>query len=199
VNLIEAALAQIARDLGALGHRWALVGGFAISIRAEPRFTRDVDVAVAVADDTAAEALVHSLMDRHYRLVATVEQDAAGRLATARLIPPFARADEVVVDLLFASSGVEPELVDAADVIDVLPDVTVPVASIGDLIALKILARDDDRRPQDAADLRALRGVASSSDLSRADATLSLIATRGFDRGRDLRAAFAAYAGSSDS
>lgn len=85
-------------------------------------------------------------------VAATVEQDATGRLATARLVPPYARADEVVVDMLFASSGVEPELVAAAEIIDVLPDLGVPVARVGDLIALKILARDDCTRPQDAAD-----------------------------------------------
>jgi hypothetical protein len=33
----------------------------------------------------------------------------------------------------------------------------VPVARIGHLMALKVLARDDRRRPQDFDDLRALR------------------------------------------
>ena len=33
----------------------ALVGGIAVSTRTEPRFTRDLDFAVAVADDAAAE------------------------------------------------------------------------------------------------------------------------------------------------
>jgi hypothetical protein len=33
------------------------VGGLAVSSRCEPRFTRDLDLAVASPDDAAAEAL----------------------------------------------------------------------------------------------------------------------------------------------
>lgn len=198
MNLIQATLTRIAHDLVALGQPWALVGGFAVSVRAEPRFTRDVDVAVAVPDDGSAEGLVRALVHRGYRVTATVEQEATGRLATARLIPPFARADEIVVDVLFASSGAEPEIVAGAAQIEVLPDVVVPVARVGDLIALKLLARDDQTRPQDAADLRALRGVATATELKRAEATLQLIAARGFERDRDLGAAFAAFVGAND-
>jgi hypothetical protein len=36
---------------------WAMLGGLAVSIRTEPRFTRDVDLAVAVAADDEAERL----------------------------------------------------------------------------------------------------------------------------------------------
>jgi len=56
-----------------------------VSARAEPRFTRDVDVAVAITDDREAEALVHALTSDGYRLRAAVEQDAVERLATVRL------------------------------------------------------------------------------------------------------------------
>ncbi|MGH8938524.1 MAG: nucleotidyl transferase AbiEii/AbiGii toxin family protein, partial [Actinomycetes bacterium] len=89
MNRIEAALRGIASDLDVLHIRWALVGGFAVSVRTEPRFTRDIDVAVLVDDDPGAERLVRSLIAGH-------------------------------------------------------------------LVALKLLARDDDPRPQDAAGLRAL-------------------------------------------
>lgn len=51
----------------------------------------------------------------------------------------------MVVDVLFASSGIEPELVRAAEPIEVLPSLTVPVARTGHLIAVKLLARDDER------------------------------------------------------
>lgn len=192
MNLVEAALTRIAADLDDLGQRWALVGGFAVSVRSEPRFTRDVDVAVAVADDQTAESLVRALLGRGYRVTATIEQDEIGRLATARLIPPLgAIGDDLVVDLLFASSGVEQEVVSGADVLDVLPGLRISVAGIGELIALKLLARDDRLRPQDAADLQALGRVWSTTDLDRAETIIDLIAARGFDRGRDLRAALA--------
>jgi hypothetical protein len=83
MNVIEAALRGIASDLDRQRQPWALVGGFAVSVRAEPRFTRDVDVAAAVSGDDAAEALVRSLFECGYRLLASVENHATGRLATA--------------------------------------------------------------------------------------------------------------------
>jgi predicted nucleotidyltransferase len=41
----ELALAAIARELSERGRRFALVGGLAVSVRSEVRFTRDVDIA----------------------------------------------------------------------------------------------------------------------------------------------------------
>ena len=52
------------------------------SARTEPRFTRDADLAVALASDAEAEALSHSLRARAYGIEAVVEQEAVGRLAT---------------------------------------------------------------------------------------------------------------------
>ena len=57
MNRLEGALRRAAADLDRRRRTWALVGGFAVSARAVPRFTRDVDIAVAVADDSGAEYL----------------------------------------------------------------------------------------------------------------------------------------------
>ncbi len=62
------ALTRVASDLTSLGQAWALVGGLAVAVRGEPRFTRDVDIAVAVRGDEDFEALAHSLQRRGYRL-----------------------------------------------------------------------------------------------------------------------------------
>jgi predicted nucleotidyltransferase len=161
-----------------------LVGGFAVSARAQPRFTRDIDIAVAVADDTGAEALVRDLLPNGYAVFATVEH-VNGRLATVRLKRHINGID-IVVDLLFASSGIEPEIVQAAETIEISSGLRLPVATTGHLIALKLLARDDESRPQDLADLRALYGAATESDLAVADAAVRLIMHRGFNRDRDL-------------
>ena len=69
---------------------------------------------------------------------------------------------------------------------ELLPDLTVQVARIEHLVALKVLSRDDTQRPQDLVDLRALLRVATASDVSRAREALSLITTRGYHRGREL-------------
>ncbi len=50
-------LRRAAGDLDGLGFEWALVGGLAVSARTQPRFTADADLAVAVSDDHAAEAM----------------------------------------------------------------------------------------------------------------------------------------------
>ena len=184
---LEAVLRQIHLDLTDAHVSLALVGGLAVSARTEPRFTRDADLAVAVANDAEAERLIHRLRDCNYGIEAVVEQQAVGRLATVRLTrAPVARAP--VVDLLFASSGIEPEVVAAAEPIDLLSNLRMDVATTGHLIALKVLSRDDVTRPQDLADLRALLRVAADADMAGARQALKLIATRGYHRGRDLMA-----------
>jgi hypothetical protein len=115
----EAGLRRIVSDLSALGRRFALVGGLTVSVRTEPRLTRDSDLAVFVADDRDAEALVRDLCH---------------------------------------------------------------------LIALKVRARDDRTRPQDRVDLAALLSRADAATLAEAREALTLIARRGFHRGRDLLA-----------
>jgi len=51
VNQLATILRAAALDLTALQLRWAVVGGLAVSARTEPRFTRDVDLVIAVSDD----------------------------------------------------------------------------------------------------------------------------------------------------
>ena len=185
---VEAALGRAGRDLEDLSRRWALIGGLAISARTEPRFTRDADIAVLVTDDRDAEALVLSLQNRGYRVLSAVEQEATGRLATVRLAPQGETERGVVVDLLFASSGIEPEVVMSAETVEILPGFRVPVAKLGHLLALKILARDDRARPQDRVDIVALLANADAAALDLARQALVLVVDRGFNRGRDVLA-----------
>jgi predicted nucleotidyltransferase len=179
------ALRRISAGLQRASVSFALVGDLAVSVRVEPRFTRDIDLAVAVASDVEAEALVRALANEGWRVSAVVEQEAVGRLATVRLDAPHDVDTAAVVDLLFASSGVEPELAQDADVLEVLPGVTVPVARVAHLIVLKLLARSP-ARPQDEADLVALLDVAGGGDLEIARRLAQLVTERGYHRGRDL-------------
>ena len=185
MNRLEAVLRAAPQDLADLRLRWALVGGLAVSARTEPRFTRDIDLVIAVRDDRDAERAVHALQQRGYQVHALVEQEAAGRLATARLAPK-GDATGVVLDILFASSGIESEIVEAADPLEILPGLRVPVACVAHLIALKLLSRDDRTRPQDRVDLAQLLRVATPADLDLARAAVALIHARGFQRDRHL-------------
>jgi hypothetical protein len=184
LNPVERALKRIFSELGEAGIPCALIGGLAVSARAEPRTTRDVDVAISADGDDAAEQLVFHLQSRGYVVGMLLEQENTGRIATVRLTRDSERS--VYVDLLFASSGIEPEIVAAAEDLAVLEDVTVRVASRAHLIAMKVLARDDRHRPQDFDDLRALLAEASDDELSRVRDALALVEARGYNRGRNL-------------
>ncbi len=62
MNPIETALRRIAEDLRGTGRSWALIGGLAVSARAEPRTTRDVG----------------------YKVIAVLEQEATGKSRSGR-------------------------------------------------------------------------------------------------------------------
>jgi predicted nucleotidyltransferase len=184
LNVVERALKRIVVELEQANAPSALIGGLAVSARAEPRTTRDVDLAISMPDDDQAEQLVYHLQSRGYVVGALLEQARTGRIATVRLKHGSERS--VFIDLLFASSGIELEIVRQAEELAVLDDMKVRVATRAHLIALKVLARDDRQRPQDWDDLRALMVDASDDDLAAARQALAMIQQRGFNRGRSL-------------
>ncbi len=190
MNALKQALERAAYDLNELRAGWALIGGLAVSARAEPRFTRDVDVSVAVSGDAEAEQLVFSLRARGYTILATVEQDAVRRLATARLGSP--ESSPVIVDLLFASSGIERETVAAAQPIEILDGLILPVAALPSLLALKVLSVSN-RRPRDFEDIQALMKEATATELADVPRLLGLITERGYARDKNLAQEWAQF------
>jgi hypothetical protein len=116
VRRLEKALRGVVRDLNELGRSFALLGGFAVSAQVEPRTTWNVDLAVSVDGDADAESLAFALSPRGYALDTTVQHTGTGRLATARTTSP----SGAVIDLLLASSGIEPGIVSAAEPIEIL-------------------------------------------------------------------------------
>jgi ActR/RegA family two-component response regulator len=182
VRRLESALRDVVRDLTELGRKFALLGGFAVSAHVEPRTTKDVDVAVLVEGDVDAESLAFALSQRGYTVDSTVEHKRTGRLATVRTTSP----SGAVVDLLFASSGIEPEVIASASELEILDGLVVPVATVAHLIAMKVLARDDLSRPQDRLDLAGLFRKATADDIATASQALELIDQRGYGRGRQL-------------
>lgn len=192
---IEQSAHDVLRVVDELGYESALVGGLAVGVRARPRTTLDVDFAVAVRSDDEAEGIAFEFQRRGYELYDVVEQTVAERLATARFrIEHDTGAGPEFVDLLFASSGIEPEIVAAADSIEILPGFVLPVAQRGHLLAIKVLAQDERRRPQDRLDIMALLAVAGEEDLRTAREAAALITSRGFHRDKDLLAELSSFA-----
>jgi predicted nucleotidyltransferase len=179
----ELALAAICRELGARGRSFALVGGLAVSVRAEVRFTRDVDLAVAVADDADTESLTYELRDAGYLAVASIEHEARHRLATVRFLSPHG----MKIDLLFASSGIEHEIVERATLVDLGEAGAVPVANAEELLAMKVLSMTDTRL-QDRIDAQRLLEFVPDLDLQVVREHLAAITKRGYARKQDLLA-----------
>lgn len=185
MNLTES-LRHVVSDLTSLRCRFAVVGGLAVSAVAEPRLTLDVDIAVAVGSDREAEALIHQLLRRGYQVAAQLEQDDSGRLVTVRLRPPRLHLGGPIVDILFAASGIEAEVVAGAEVLQIAAGLRVPVARREHLIAMKVLSHDEKRRPKDRADLVGLIAGATPEELVVARKALELVVERGFARSKDL-------------
>lgn len=178
----EAALGEVVEHLRELRRQFALVGGLAVSIRSEVRFTRDLDLAILVRGDTDSEALVRALLGFGYSSVAQVEQEATGRLAAVRLTS----SDGAAVDLVVAMCGIEPEIVTRATPVG-FPEIgDIPVARPEELLAMKILSMTDDR-PQDRMDARNLLAFNTTLDLNAVRDNLHRITERRCDRGQDLQ------------
>ncbi len=122
-----------------------------MSIRAEVRFTRDIDLAIATSSDEEVESLIFALRNENYRVKALVEHETQNRIATIRLAGPAG----VIVDLLSCSSGIEFEIVQRATE-DALLESKIPLACAEELLAMKVLAMAPNR-PHDRTDALALR------------------------------------------
>lgn len=173
--------AQVLDSVRRGGRQGCLVGGLAVSVRADPRFTRDVDLAVAVDGDAEGEALIRNLSSDGFAASSVIEQDAVGRMAMVRL----SDREGISIDILLASSGIENEIVRDAEALEVVLGVVIPVARVGHLIALKLLSVGPGRET-DAMDLRALAHVADEVEWARARDAVRLIDSRGYARERDL-------------
>ena len=160
-----------------------------MSIRAEPRTTKDIDLAIAVADDGEAERIIADLMARGYRMLhEPLERADMDRMSTVRLVAS-GRSGQVVVDFLFASSGIEPEIVASAELREAVAGIELPVITTAHLLATKVLAgRDKDR-----ADIQSLLRYASQEDILDTRDALDLIARRRYAEGRNLQAEFAEH------
>jgi hypothetical protein len=191
VTRLQKALIRLDTDLRALGLKWALVGGFAVMLRTEARSTRDLDIVLAVTGDRQTDDAVRALRMRGYKDHPTKPMlfRKDGRLFGVRLVsPPLDAEDDTmaIVDVLTGCSGVEPEVVAAAEIREALPKFFIPVARAGHLVALKVLAA----RPQDLEDVRVLLRGMGDADLRLARESLVLIERRGFleDSTRSLQA-----------
>lgn len=183
--------------LSTLDLKFCLVGGLAVSARTVERFTKDIDFAIAVDTDQHAEQVGLDMQRAGFELQQVLEQTNRGRIATLRFVTPGAKSEAPDLDLMFASCGIEPEIVAGASHFELSPNLRLPVARTGHLIAMKVLSQSD-RRETDRADLRNLFAVATSRDLEIAEKSIELIIQRGFHRDKDLKRDYRFFAASAE-
>ena len=174
---------NIEQTLSELNIKWALIGGLAVSTHANPRFTNDIDISVSVSSDREVENIVFQLQQRQWKAEQILEEENKSYISTVRFI--HLQYPDIFVDLLFASSGIETEIVEEAFLLEALPSLKIKVAQIGHLLALKVLSEGPGRE-QDTLDIRALLKEAEPSDIEKAKEASALIMSRGFNRNRDL-------------
>jgi hypothetical protein len=134
-----------------------------------------------VDDDARAEQILFELGQRGYRVLTTVEHDAVGRLATARSLDPHG----VVCDLIFATSGIESEVVSLAQAIEIFPEFAVPTATVEALLAMKVLSAVATR-PRDWGDIQAMVRENPGFDQALVLRLLGEIEARGYARQQAL-------------
>ena len=173
------ALSTSVAELTGAGIPFALVGGVAVGVRADPRVTRDLDFVIPVADDADAEAIVFALQRRGFIVEAVFVRDQ-GRISTVRTRHP--QAPDVLVDLLLSNARIEQEIVDQASWEEVATGIHCPVAQSWHLLAMKVLAN----RKKDQPDLQGLIERSNARIFSRAVAALRLMQKRGVAPKRDL-------------
>ncbi len=103
----------------------------------------------------------------------------------------------MLVGVLFCSSGVEPEIVAAAEVLDLAGGLRAPVATGGHLVAMKVLSEHNQRRPNDHDDILVLLRE-PETDIDQARALLRLMESRGHHRGKDLVARLSYFVGDAE-
>lgn len=142
--------------LNAEAVRYLVVGGYAVSLHAQPRATKDLDRLVA-CDETNAVALYRALVRFGAPLEGLTSDDFSQPGSFFRMGAP-----PVMVDILPAIDGVEfgPAWSRRVDtIVDAERGVSASFISMDDLISAKVAAG----RMQDLADVVALRSARAAN------------------------------------
>jgi hypothetical protein len=117
------------------------------------------------------------LLGRGCGIHANSEQKTAKNLATCRLIER-ANPDGSIVDLFFASFGIEDEVLLSVSEEEIAEGILRPIVQAEDLIAIKLLAISNRNRPRDSEDILNLLEHAPAARLERIRELLRLMAER---------------------
>ena len=160
-------LAALGTCFDSLGVRWYLFGAQAAIFHGVARLTADVDV--TVLPELHSTGRLASVMEANgFRLRVSATDDFVAR---TRVLPFVHSATRLPVDVVLAGPGIEEQFLDRAQ-FHVLEGVRVPIATVEDLVTMKILAG----RPKDLDDAKGmLRARSEEIDLDHVRRMLQLL------------------------
>ena len=138
---LDHALSALSSWLSQNGIPHMVIGGFAVTVWGEPRFTRDLDVTISVPADEMPDT-IQSISSRFASLAA----DPLKFASDTRVLPIM--VESVPVDLIFAALPYEDDAIARARPI-LVNNQNVPICSPEDLILHKIVSQ----RPRDHEDI----------------------------------------------
>jgi|LauGreDrversion4_2_1035121.scaffolds.fasta_scaffold03109_14 predicted nucleotidyltransferase len=186
MSFLFSELRRVTNDLHQSGVAWCLVGGLGTSVYVEPRTTKDIDIVVSVPDEAQGDNLKDLLLTKGYTSPQILMHTTPTRRMGWRVFIPPSREASIPLDILVSACGIENEIVASSTAIEILPGLSLPVASLGHLIAMKVLSQNPFERLQDRVDLLALLRNATEQDRAVVERSLEDIANRGFSGGRNL-------------
>jgi hypothetical protein len=138
---------------------FAVVGGVAVGLLGRPRYTKDIDVLVALEEPRIVEALASA---REYALQPRVPDVAVVALRTRVVLLRHAPTN-MPVDVMLASVPIDFELLDRTRVHE-QGGLSIPLPRVQDLITMKVLAH----RHLDLGDVDTLLAMNPTEDLADA-------------------------------
>jgi hypothetical protein len=185
MSSLSLAVKALIKDLSELRIRYAFVGALALGARGRTRQTIDADVAVSLSNNELAQNLIDQLVLKGYG-INNIYKDK-DTIVLARLFSATEGSQLVELDFLFELCGIENEVVETAEVIEIWPNLFAPIASTPALLAMKARCQELPERIQDKADLvNQLIPFSTEKDIADARELIKLIEERGFNEGRNL-------------
>jgi hypothetical protein len=136
-------IARLARALTDRRLPFMVIGGQAVLLHGEPRFTADIDITLAASPDRLDDVIaVCSLAG-----LTVLPEDAAGFVGQTFVLPAAERQTGMRVDFIFSTTEYEAQAIGRAVTVGV-GGVDVPFASAEDLLLHKLFAG----RPRDLED-----------------------------------------------
>ncbi len=145
--MFKQALEEIAEILGELALPYMVIGGQAVLLYGEPRFTRDIDITV-VMDFSLAEKVIHAFQNRGYT---PIVKDPLNFIRQTFVLPLVKKSEGIRVDLIVGLTPYEKEAIKRGNKVKII-NIWVNFISLEDLVIHKIFSS----RPRDIEDVEVL-------------------------------------------